>query len=91
MDLYSEHDRIDDLDKLMNRKLSDYFENLEAQGNINYHLGLLYSALNKDQKAKKLFETAKECFTGTIESNHNVFKLIEENVNRIKTGHSDNS
>lgn len=80
LELYSEHDRIDDLDNLMNQKISDYSEIPEAQGNINYHMGLLYLALNKDQKAKKFFEEAKDCFTGIMDSNHNVFQLIEENL-----------
>ncbi|MEQ8904970.1 restriction endonuclease [Ekhidna sp.] len=84
IDLFSEYNKIDDFFKVMNRKISDYFDNKEAQGNFNYHLGLLCSAINKEQDAKKYFSKAKHCFSGTIDPKHRVFELIEENLKRIK-------
>jgi tetratricopeptide (TPR) repeat protein len=86
LDLFSEYDKIDDIFKVMNRKISDYSENKEAQGNFNYHLGLLCSDINKDQDAKNYFSEAKRCFSGTIDPMHPVFELIEENLKRIKLG-----
>lgn len=70
----------------MNKKISDYSENKEAQGNFNYHLGQLCSAINKEQDAKNYFSEAKRCFSGAIDPKHPVFELIEEYLKRIKLG-----
>lgn len=80
LDLFSEYDKIDGIFKVMNRKISDFADNKEAQGNFNYHLGLMCSAINKEQDAKEYFSEAKRCFSGTIDPNHPVFELIEENL-----------
>ncbi len=88
IDLFSAYGKINDIFKVMNRKISDYSENKEAQGNFNYHLGLLCSDINKDQDAKNYFSEAKRCFSGTIEPDHPIFELIEENLKRIKLGNT---
>jgi tetratricopeptide (TPR) repeat protein len=79
IDLFSEYDRSDELFKIMKRKILDYSDNHEVQGNIYYHLGLLSSFLKK-QNAKEYFIKAKNCFTNTLDSKHYVFKLIEDNL-----------
>ncbi|MFO7853313.1 MAG: restriction endonuclease [Bacteroidota bacterium] len=82
--LFFEHDRIDDIIKIMERKIQDFSENKEAQGNINYHLGLLCSDLDRKSEAENYFHKAKNCFAYTLDQKHNVFNLIEENLKRIK-------
>jgi tetratricopeptide (TPR) repeat protein len=83
-DIFSEHERIDEIFTVMDRKINDYSDNKEAQGNINYHLGLFYSAIDQDQNAAKYFSKAKDCFAVSIDPKHEVFKLIEENLRRIE-------
>jgi tetratricopeptide (TPR) repeat protein len=84
LDIFSEHDKVDDIFPIMKRKICDYANNKEAQGNINYHLGLLCYAIDKDQNAEIYFSTAKDCFSDSIDHKHRVFKLIDENLKRIK-------
>lgn len=90
LDLFAKYDRIHDLISLMESKISDYDDNHEAQGNINYHLGLLFSALEMDEKAQKYFDLAHKNFRKSVEPTHYVFELIEENLRRIKLSKTKN-
>ncbi|MEP6738087.1 MAG: hypothetical protein ABJA70_21355 [Chryseolinea sp.] len=66
----------------MTRKLNDYEYKKEAQGNINYHLGIFYTSKGKDIKA--YFTAAKDCFKQSVPKDHMVFKAIEINLKRIE-------
>lgn len=85
MEMFSEYDRINDVLDVFGRKIKDFSNNKEAKGNISYHLGYLYYILEQGHVAKNYFYAAKDCFTGILDSNHNVFSLIEENLKRIKS------
>lgn len=89
LDLFADYDRIDDVFIILERKINDFSNNKEAQGNINYHLGLLSSEIGKNKEAKKYFSEAKDCFESSIDSEHEVFILIKENLKRIKTWHNN--
>lgn len=82
IDLFSEYKREDDIVIVLTRKLNDYEDNKEAQGNINYHLGLFYSSINKE--AKEYFIAAKDCFKQSVPKDHVVFKMIETNLQQKK-------
>jgi tetratricopeptide (TPR) repeat protein len=82
IDLFSEYKREDDIATVLTRKLNDYEGNKEAQGNINYHLGLFYSSINKE--AKEYFLAAKDCFKQSVPKDHIVFKMIETNLKKIE-------
>lgn len=84
LNLFSEYDRSHDIHKIMERKLKDFSENEEAQGNINYHMGLLSFEMGNLSEATKYFMNAKKCFDSSLEAGHEVFGFIEKNLNDIK-------
>jgi len=75
--LFLKYERVDDLYIIMERKLNDFISNKEAQGNINFHLGLLYSSIGATSNSKKYFLEAKKCFAEVLDPNNYVFELIE--------------
>jgi tetratricopeptide (TPR) repeat protein len=83
IDLFSEYKREDDIVTVFTEKLNDYELNKEAQGNINYHLGVFHSS--KGKEAKGYFMAAKDCFKQSVLKDHKVFKAIEINLKRIET------
>lgn len=82
IDLFSQYERGGDIVTVLTTKLSDYKDNKEAQGNINYHLGLFNSSLGKDSEA--YFIAARNSFSQVLPKNHTVFKLIKSNLRATK-------
>lgn len=86
IDLFGEFNRIDDLIHFLKYGASKYKENLEAAGNFNYHLGLLFADLGNNDEAEKHFLISRAAFKAGLEKGHYVFSLIDQNLKRLRKG-----
>jgi tetratricopeptide (TPR) repeat protein len=82
--IFDEHNKSHNVITIFERKIKEYKDNEEAQGNINYHLGLLYFYLNDDKKANEHFSNAQKQFASSLDPQHDVFKQIELNLKEIE-------
>lgn len=92
MRIYSGNKKTKELPEVFKQKILDYHDNQEAMGNINYHLALVYAELNKYEKAKAHFKTAKENFLASINKDSLVLHYIEEHMKsliKVKTVKKD--
>lgn len=78
--LYDEKEK---LIEILSRKLKDFTTNLEAQGNIKYHLALFYSSIKDFTKAKIYFKEARQDFLKSLNKEHEVFTAIQYNLDRL--------
>ena len=84
LDLFDENERVNEIKLIFEQKFKEFESNMEVQGNVYYHLGLLYIELCENDKAIDCFLIARERFNRTPESNHYVLDLIKQNLKNLK-------
>jgi len=83
LDLYNEHDAHSSVELAMLRVAANYSFDLEAKGNIFYHLGLYHQEVGQKNKAINNFKDARNCFSQSLSDDHMVFGLIETNLESL--------
>ncbi len=80
---------------ITNQKVNElliYFENLTTTysdkpsilGSLYFYSGVIYLEINKDEKAKDKFKSAKIEFEKVYDTDHQVFKVLDEFINDKK-------
>ena len=62
------------------KTLKNNYTDLEILGNINFHLGFLYSELGLESKADSYFKLAESDFKKVLPKNHQVFKALKQRL-----------
>jgi tetratricopeptide (TPR) repeat protein len=81
--IYGEANRIDDLEKFYQSRISEYQDNKKVLGNLYFYLGQLLMETDAE-KAKENFRKAKTVFEKIYSKDHQVFKVLDEILNETK-------
>jgi len=81
--IYGEANRIDDLEKFYQLRISEYQDNKKVLGNLYFYLGQLLMETDAE-KAKENFRKAKTVFEKIYSKDHQVFKVLDEILNETK-------
>lgn len=79
IEIYLNNEKPDLIEGFLKDLRKNYTE-LEILGNINFHLGLLNSELEKESKADSYFKLAKSNFKKVLPKNHQVFKALKQRL-----------
>jgi len=72
------------LETLFKTLLQQYRHNPEANGNIRFHYGKLLYLEGHHKKAVKMFRKSKKQFRKALPSDHHVFKMLDDMIQKIK-------
>lgn len=83
LNLYEEYGAHSSIEPVMLRVAKEHSKDLEAIGNILYHLGLYHQEVGKKNKALSNFEDARSYFSKSLNDDHMIFGLINVNLESL--------
>ena len=83
LNLYDEYGALSSIEPVMLRVAKIYSKDLEAKGNIFYHLGLYHQQVGQKTKAINNFEDARRYFSKSLSDDHMVFELLRKNIKNL--------
>lgn len=83
LDLYDEYGAHSSIEPAMLRVADNYSNDLEAKGNILYHLGLYHQEVGEKNKALSNFKKAHNYFSKSLNDDHMVFGLLDTNLQSL--------
>jgi len=81
--IYFENNKIDKLANFYRSNLTKYESDPKVYGNLNFYLGRLYFETDK-KTALGYFLKSKEIFTKVYDKDHQVFKVINDAIEKLK-------
>jgi len=82
-DIYYEYNKPDQLVEFFKSQLDKFKKDPQVYGNLNFYLGRITRDTD-NMIASDYFIKAKESFSKVLDSNHQVFKIIEEALKDLK-------